>query len=110
LWDERAQKQAKLGAEWEYKTGLSCFQTAPFSYVGSALLKVLLEEHLLEDWASHPKRKRPDINKQSGQKITAKNFVIFGNLAVVVIGMTVDPWLCVPSFRWVCLYRMVSLT
>jgi hypothetical protein len=33
--------------------------------------------------------------------------VIFGGLAVVVTIVTVDPWLCVTSFHWVCLYRML---
>ena len=32
--------------------------------------------------------------------------MIFGGLAIIVIGMTLDPWLCVPGFYRVCLYRM----
>jgi len=31
---------------------------------------------------------------------------IFGGLAVVVVCVTLDPWLCVSGFHRVCLYRM----
>jgi len=33
--------------------------------------------------------------------------VIFGGLAVIVIEMTLDPWLCVAGFGRFCLYRML---
>jgi hypothetical protein len=53
---------------------------------------------------SHPTKK---IGLQQAKPNNhARYLVIFGGLAVVVIGMTVDPWLCVPGFRRVCLYRM----
>ena len=32
--------------------------------------------------------------------------MIFGGLAVMVIDMTLDPWLCVTGFHRVCLYRI----
>ena len=49
----------------------------------------------------------PDFYYQARRK-NAKEllFVIFGGLAVVVVCMTLDPWLCVAGFHRVCLYRM----
>jgi len=44
------------------------------------------------------------FDKQS--QIITERYVIFGGLAVIVIGMTLDPWLCVAGFRRFCLYRM----
>jgi hypothetical protein len=48
-----------------------------------------------------------DKGAQTG---TQTDIVVFGNLAVMVTrGVTVDPWLCVPAFQQVCLYRTNSL-
>jgi len=31
--------------------------------------------------------------------------IAFGNLAIMAPEGALDPWLCVPTFRWVCPYR-----
>ena len=31
--------------------------------------------------------------------------IAFGNLAIMASEGALDPWLCVPTFRWVCPYR-----
>jgi len=31
--------------------------------------------------------------------------IAFGNLAIMARDRALDPWLCVPTFRWVCPYR-----
>jgi hypothetical protein len=38
-------------------------------------------------------------------KAGTKGIIAFGNLAIIAPEETLDPWLCVPIFRWVCPYR-----
>jgi len=35
--------------------------------------------------------------------------IAFGNLAIMAPERALDPWLCVPIFRWVCPYRCVLI-
>jgi len=37
------------------------------------------------------------------------DIAFFGSLAIIIVGIILDPWLCVTGFRRVCLYRMLFI-
>jgi len=55
-----------------------------------------------------PSNKKLASEVQS-QRLSVKRYLIFGGLAIIVSGETLDPWLCVAGFHRVCLYRMSFL-